>query len=189
MAINEINTKEQKKAERKAAKEAEKKAKKAERAEMKKSEKLEEWGILFWVGAIIFGVISIFSIFIELDKIFDGAIITFTINVILCIIFYCLSKKEAERERRAEVKRKESLIAQLNKKNFREIKLKKTENKFFNAFLNNGVQAKIHEDNDEIINVELCFCDNEGAPHYKVVPFSRDYLLETIEDVIDIDSN
>lgn len=183
------NTEEQKRAERKAAKEAEKKAKKAERAEMKKSEKLEEWRMPLFAGVIIFGVVGIFSVLIESDKLFNGAIITFTINVILYILFSYLSKKEAERERRAEVKRKESLIAQLNKKNFREIKLKKTENKFFNAFLNNGVQAKIHEDNDEIINVELCFCDNEGAPHYKVVPFSRDYLLETIEDVIDIDSN
>lgn len=183
MATNEINMTEQKKAEKEKRK-----------AKMAKKEKYEKLYNLFRLaiygeilGLMISGILVIFRL-VSSNSI-SVLIIIIIISGFLEAMFEALASNESYIEKRQE-KEKESLVSKLNKKEFKTIKLKEQDNKYFNAFfLNNGISAKIDEDNDDIINVEFCFCDIEGRPHYKVVPFNREYILETIDDVIDSDSN
>lgn len=178
------NIEEQKKAEKKAKKEA----KKAERAKMKKSEKYNECRYFFLYLGIGLGLISLILAFTEEGMLYI-TIIPLCISGLLEIVFLYLSLKERKREDKRELEIKESLINKLNKKEFKEIKLKKQNNKYFNAFLNNTIKAKIHPDNDEIVILSFCFVDDLDKSCCKSVPFSREYLTNTIEDVIDIDSN
>lgn len=184
MATNEINMTEQKK--------AEKEKRKAKMAKKEKYEKLSDFFELAIIGELL--GFSIVVILFSYRLVNGVAIITLmiilSISVFLKYVFATLSTNESYIEEKRQEKEKESLVSKLNKKEFKTIKLKEQDNKYFNAFfLNNGISAKIDEDNDDIINVEFCFCDIEGRPHYKVVPFNREYILETIDDVIDSDSN
>lgn len=190
MAINEINTKEQKKAERASRTLKEKYKYICKKFLFASSVSL----LLFFVFASIFSIIAEYDYLVSREQLLFVSAMVIASSIILAVlitptvIFAYKYMQECKKEEKKEHERKESLINQLNKKEFKEIKLEKTENRFFNAFLGNTIKAKIHQDNDEIVILSFCFVDDLDKACWKSVPFSKDYLLETIDDVIDINT-
>lgn len=162
--------------------------KKTERAKMTKLEKYAYCVAFFGLSAIAFSIIISFigEFFQEAAWI---AFILLIISILLTLLFICLAYKEEKRKEKRELERKESLINELNKTEFKEIKLEETDDRFFHAFLNNKIEARIHKDNDDIIDVRFWFKDDIGFEVHKVAPFNRKDLIEAIEDVIDADRN
>lgn len=156
--------------------------KKKEELKQQKKEKYEKLFAKFITVALIFLIMSVGWLVVEASLYTLIPIILFAISALLAIKFFSLSWKE-------EFKMKKSLINKLDKIKFKEIKLKESENVFFNAFLGNTtIEAKIHPDNDDIVTVRFCLDDDLGNPHVKSVPFSRNDLIEAINGVIESDN-
>ena len=111
-----------------------KEQKKAERAKMTKLEKYAFCCTFFGATWILFWL-TLAMVAVVLPEFVWTSFILIIISGLLTILFLCLSSKEAERERRAEVKRKESLIAKLNKKNSKKLSLKRVKTSFLMLFL------------------------------------------------------
>lgn len=174
---------------KRAEKKAKKEERKTKRAKMTKSEKYGDCLIFFALVSCVFLPICMYMSAVQLFKFAFIAFILFAISALLCVLFIFLGIKESNREEKKELDRKESLINKLNKTEFKEIKLEETEDRFFHAFLNNKIEARIHKDNEDIIDVRFWFKDDIGFEVHKVAPFSREDLIEAIDDVIGSDNN
>lgn len=180
---NEINNKQQEgKAERKA-----------ERAKRTKKEKYTFCFLLFSTLTIVFLAAIMIIALVKNDVLYQDEIenvlcvlgVLTTIFFALTLWFGCLFDKEIKREEEREFKKKEALINSLSKNEFKKIKLEETENEYFNAFLGNTtIEAKIHPDNKEIVIVKFYFVNDGIRSYSKEIPFSRECLTETINEVL-----
>lgn len=186
------NTEEQKRAERKAEKEA-KKAEKAKRTELQKLE--DQFSVMKKVNGVITGVGSVFLLIsafiiattiIESSEIACGIILCFCIGALIDVIFLLIIKYKLDKEKDNVAKYE---VDKLNANEFKEIKLKEQGKYFSNVFGNNKIEAKIYPENDEIVILKFCFVDDSNESHHKIIPFNKEYLTDTIEEVVDIVDN
>ncbi len=186
------NTEEQRRAERKAKKEA-KKAEKAKRTELQKLE--DQFSVMKKVDVVITGVgsaflwVSAFIIAITISKsseIAYGIILCFCIGALIDLIFLWIIKYKLDKEKDNVAKYE---VDKLNANEFKEIKLKEQGKYFSNVFGNNKIEAKIYPENDEIVILKFCFVDDSNESHHKIIPFNKEYLIDTIEEVVDIVDN